>query len=62
MSISVGSQSQQIVHQTLAQKKNKNKKESLKRAGRVAQGMGPEFKPQYLKNKNKNKTKQKNKS
>jgi hypothetical protein len=43
--IMVQSQSRQIVHQTLLQKHpSKNK-----RAGRVAQGVGPEFKPPYHK-------------
>jgi hypothetical protein len=30
-----------------------SKKPSQKKAGRVAQGVGPEFKPQYLKKKKK---------
>jgi hypothetical protein len=38
------SQANKIVHETLSQKK---KKKSQKRAGRVAQGVSPEFKPQY---------------
>jgi hypothetical protein len=46
--IVVQSQPQQIVLETLSQKTP-----SLKRAGGVAQGVGPEFKPQYRKNKNK---------
>jgi hypothetical protein len=37
--------------------KTKRKKKSQKRTGRVAQGVGSEFKPQYCqKNKNKNKS------
>jgi hypothetical protein len=36
----------QVVCQTLSQKK---KNQSQKRAGEVAQGVGPEFKPQYHK-------------
>jgi hypothetical protein len=35
----------QIVHETLSRKK----KPSPKKAGRVAQGVGPEFQPQYHK-------------
>jgi hypothetical protein len=42
--IEVPSQAGQIVCKTLSQKKKKN---SQKRAGGVAQGVGPEFKPQY---------------
>jgi hypothetical protein len=38
-------------------KKKKKKNPSQKRAGWVAQGVGPEFKPQYCKNKNKKKKK-----
>jgi hypothetical protein len=45
--IVVQSQSRQIVCKTLSQKK---KKKSQKRAGGVAQGVGPEFKPQYCQN------------
>jgi hypothetical protein len=45
--ISVQSQSRQIVHGTLFQKKKKSI--TKKRTGGVAQGVGPEFKPQYLK-------------
>jgi hypothetical protein len=42
----VQSQARQIVHETLSRKTlHKN------RAGRVAQGEGPEFKPQYHKKK-----------
>jgi hypothetical protein len=41
----------QIVLKTLSQKKKK----SHKRTGGVAQGVGPDFKPQYCKNKKKNK-------
>jgi hypothetical protein len=44
--ILVGIQTGQIVHETLSQKNP-----SQKRAGGVAQGVGPEFKPQYCKNK-----------
>jgi hypothetical protein len=44
--ISVRSQPRQTVHETLSQK-NHHKK----RAGGVAQGVGPEFKPQYHKKK-----------
>jgi hypothetical protein len=40
----VQSQPGQIVHETPSQKKS-----SQKRAGGVAQGVGPEFKPQYHK-------------
>jgi hypothetical protein len=40
----------QIVREILSQKK---KKKSQKRAGAVAQGVGPEFKPQYHKKKKK---------
>jgi hypothetical protein len=42
----------QIVHKTLSQKKP-----ITKRAGGVAQGVGPEFKPQYCKKKKKKKIK-----
>jgi hypothetical protein len=42
--IAVQSQPGQIVHETLSQKKP-----ITKRAGGVAQGVGPEFKPQYCK-------------
>jgi hypothetical protein len=42
----------QIVHKTLSQKKP-----ITKRAGGVAQGVGPEFKPQYCKKKKKKKKK-----
>jgi hypothetical protein len=41
--IAVQSQPGQIVCETLSQKKQNHKK----RAGGVAQGVGPEFKPQY---------------
>jgi hypothetical protein len=34
--------------------KNPSKKKKKKRAGGVAQGIGPEFKPQYLKKKKEN--------
>jgi hypothetical protein len=47
--IKVRSQPRQIVSETLPQKKKK----SQKRAGRVAQGVGPEFKLQYHKKKRK---------
>jgi hypothetical protein len=40
--LKVRSQTRQIVFKTLPQKKS-----ITKRAGRVAQGIGPEFKPQY---------------
>jgi hypothetical protein len=40
--ITVQSQPRQIVQETLSQKKTHHKK---KRAGGVAQGIGPEFKP-----------------
>jgi hypothetical protein len=40
--ITVRSQPRQIVHETLPQKNS-----TPKRAGRVAQGVGSEFKPQY---------------
>jgi hypothetical protein len=43
--ILVRSQSGQIVCETLSQKNNP----SQKRAGGVAQGIGPEYKPQYCK-------------
>jgi hypothetical protein len=42
----------QIVHETLSQKNP-----SQERAGRVAQGVGPESKPQYCKKQNKTKQK-----
>jgi hypothetical protein len=42
MRIAVPSQLQQIVHRTLSQKNPLQK-----RAGGVAQGVDPEFKPQY---------------
>jgi hypothetical protein len=48
--IMVQSQLWQITHETLSGKKNHQKK---KRAGGVAQGIGPVFKPQYLKKKKK---------
>jgi hypothetical protein len=44
--IMVQSQPGQIVHETLSRKNP-----SQKRAGGVAQGVGPEFKPQYRKTK-----------
>jgi hypothetical protein len=44
--IMVQSQPGQIVPETLSQKK---KPSPRKRAGGVAQGIGPEFKPQYCK-------------
>jgi hypothetical protein len=44
--IAVPSQQGKIVRETLSQKKL-----SIKRAGGVAQGVGPEFKPQSKKNK-----------
>jgi hypothetical protein len=47
----VQGQSGQIVHKTLSQKNS-----SLKRAGGVAQGIGSEFKSQYLKKKKRNGT------
>jgi hypothetical protein len=40
--ITVESQPGQVVHETLS-----GKKPSQKRAGGVAPGVGPEFKPQY---------------
>jgi hypothetical protein len=46
--ITVRSQVRQIVHETLSQKSP-----SQKRAGGVAQSVGPEFKPQYHKKKKK---------
>jgi hypothetical protein len=46
--IAVQSQPRQIVLQDPI-----SKNPSQKRAGRVAQGVDPEFKPQYCKNKNK---------
>jgi hypothetical protein len=45
--IAVQSQSKQIVHENLSWKKK-----SQKRAGGVAQGVGPEFKPSTTKNNN----------
>jgi hypothetical protein len=45
--ILVQSQSRQIVCETLSQKNSTHKK----RAGGVAQGVGPEFKPKYHKKK-----------
>jgi hypothetical protein len=47
----VGSQPWEIVLKTLSP--GKKKKPSQKRAGGVAQGVGPEFKPQYRKKTNK---------
>jgi hypothetical protein len=47
--IMVQSQPGQTVHKTLSQKK----KPFTKRAGGVAEGVGPEFKPQYCKKKKK---------
>jgi hypothetical protein len=47
----VQSQAKQIVPETLNQKKKKKK--VTKRAGRVAQSVGPEFKPLYCKKKKK---------
>jgi hypothetical protein len=47
--IMVGSQPGQIVRETLSWKNP-----SQKRAGGVAQGVGPEFKAQYCKNNNNN--------
>jgi hypothetical protein len=49
--IVVQSQSRQIVHEILFRKKKKKLKQ--KKAGRVAKGVGPEFKPQYCKKKKK---------
>jgi acyl-CoA synthetase (AMP-forming)/AMP-acid ligase II len=46
--IEVGSQPRQIVCETLSRKNL-----SQNRAGGVAQGVGPEFKPQYYKKKKK---------
>jgi hypothetical protein len=46
--IMVWSQARQIVHETLSQKNP-----SQKRAGGVAPGIDPEFKPQYCKKKKK---------
>jgi hypothetical protein len=43
--IMVRSQARQIVHETLAQKKQ-NKTKTSKRAGEMTQRKGPEFKPQ----------------
>jgi hypothetical protein len=39
----------QIVCGTLSQKTHHKKKKEKKRAGGVAEGVGPEFKPQYCK-------------
>jgi hypothetical protein len=47
--IVVQSQPGQVFHKTLSQKNP-----SQKRDGRVAQGVDPKFKPQYLKKKTKN--------
>jgi hypothetical protein len=47
--IAIGSQPGQIVLETLSQKNP-----SQKRAGGVAQGEGPEFKPQYRKKQKQN--------
>jgi hypothetical protein len=47
--IMVRSQTRQIVLKTLSQKKKKNKPSQKIGAGGVAQGVGPEFKPQYSK-------------
>jgi hypothetical protein len=47
--IMVQRQPGQTVHKTLSQKK----KPFTKRAGGVAEGVGPEFKPQYCKKKKK---------
>jgi predicted P-loop ATPase len=44
--MAVQSQPRQIVHKTLSRKNS-----SQKRTGGVAQGVGPEFKPQYHKKK-----------
>jgi hypothetical protein len=42
------SQPRQMVHETLSQKKKKKKKKATKkRAGGMAPGVDPEFKPQY---------------
>jgi hypothetical protein len=46
----IGTQPREIVHKTLSQKNP-----SQKRAGGMAQGVGPEFKPQYHKKKKKKK-------
>jgi hypothetical protein len=50
--IMVQSKPRQIVQETLSRKNP-----SQKRAGGVAQGIGPEFKPQYCKKKKKKKKK-----
>jgi hypothetical protein len=42
--VAVRSQPGQIIHETVSQKNS-----SQKRAGRVAKGIGPKFKPQYPK-------------
>jgi hypothetical protein len=53
----VQSQPRQIVRETVwggwGRKKKKKKNHHKKRAGGVAQGVGPEFKPQYHKKKKK---------
>jgi hypothetical protein len=49
--ITVGTQTGQIVHGTLSRKNPPHKK----RADRVAQGVDPKFKPQYVKKTQKNK-------
>jgi hypothetical protein len=54
--ISVQSKPGQIVWHTLF-----SKKKSQEKAGRVVQGVGPEFKPQYCKKKKKNLKKQQEK-
>jgi hypothetical protein len=48
--VEVQSQPGQIVHKTLSREKTQHKN----RAGGVAQGEGPKFKPQYCKKKKKN--------
>jgi hypothetical protein len=57
--IQVQSQPGQQVLETLSQKKSKQKKpHHKKRADRVAQGVGPEFKPQHCKKKKKKERKE----
>jgi hypothetical protein len=51
----VQSQPWQIVLRDLTSKKKKKKKTSGKIVGGVAQGVGPEFKPQYCKKRKKEK-------
>jgi hypothetical protein len=49
----VQSQPRQIVHKTLSQNNSPQKKKKKWGTGRVAQDVGPKFKPQYHKKKKK---------